>query len=123
MGIGVLELKVGQPVVPQVVANEFRGVLARSQGDVARVVRNIINAVRHQSPFGKSGKIVVVHFLPFDAIGAAFSVKIAQQLLVFRVDAQLRKLVSGKDFSGCGYALKLLVPTFNSLSFNNLRFL
>lgn len=46
----------------QVVANEFRGVLARSQGDTACVVRNVINARRHQAAFGKSGKIKVNGF-------------------------------------------------------------
>lgn len=77
------------PLLHKAVAGKLRSVVARTEGHVAGILHDIIDAMRHHLSVGERGKVMVVHLDGFSAVDCSVvTPERTEKLLSLRVHAE-----------------------------------
>ena len=58
--MGIVHTAIGPPPGPEAVTGKFTGVMAGPHLEVAHIETHVIEAVRHDHPFGKALEIMIL---------------------------------------------------------------
>ncbi len=82
-GLGIMLFAISVPPVTKAITSKFTGVMAGPDLDIANIEAQIVQTMRNNDAFGKTGEIMIVGLDFFQSIQMSFSIEIAQIFLFF----------------------------------------